>query len=301
MVLHTLNSIKNTSKSSFDSPKSLYFSTDIEVWYDYGARFYDPQIGRWATPDPLSEVNRKWSQYRFAYDNPMRFIDPDGMLEEIYITGTKADDATKQLAASTSLNISRDSKTGKISASGEAKTKNDKKLLKAINSKEVSVNIKAGDEETIGNKLMVGGAFLGNKVGTKTETTTMDMGFEDAVGDITQEYTTTSNVVTTDQQVNPEVLGNLDKANGNNGQGMLHETLESYTGGLISLNKGTSSPAAGTKGSIYQKAHNRAPYQGGNVTGKYWDALGNPLTSEKGATRAEIYSNGSLIMTWPKK
>jgi hypothetical protein len=32
----------------------------------------------------LSEVNRKWSPYRFAYDNPLRFLDPDGMLEGDY-------------------------------------------------------------------------------------------------------------------------------------------------------------------------------------------------------------------------
>jgi RHS repeat-associated protein len=49
-------------------------------WMDYGARWYDPPINRWGQIDPLAEHENQIdkSPYAYAWNNPIKYDDPDG-------------------------------------------------------------------------------------------------------------------------------------------------------------------------------------------------------------------------------
>jgi RHS repeat-associated protein len=63
------------------SHKEFSDCSGLEI-YETSYRGYDPQIGRFWQPDPLSDVSHTFSSYAYANNNPICLNDPSGLLSD---------------------------------------------------------------------------------------------------------------------------------------------------------------------------------------------------------------------------
>jgi RHS repeat-associated protein len=124
------------------APDNLYQYNGKELqpdhglgWYDYGARMYMPDLGRWNGVDALAEKYVNISTYAYTANNPILFIDPNGMsISNYYAEGSILNDFTPEaerenlketmerydrLRVAKKLLSSNESVAARIGASGE--------------------------------------------------------------------------------------------------------------------------------------------------------------------------------------
>ncbi|MFH1916179.1 MAG: RHS repeat-associated core domain-containing protein [Nanoarchaeota archaeon] len=83
---------KTLIQEGFSSSEQKYLFTGKEYdepLYYFGARYYNPRIGRFTSTDPLMS---SFASYDYAANNPFKYIDPTGMEKE----GTEIDPKTKE-------------------------------------------------------------------------------------------------------------------------------------------------------------------------------------------------------------
>ena len=96
---------------------TTHHERDRETGLDYrGARFYDSDIGRFLSVDPLAEDYASWSPYNYVLGNPVMLVDPDGRAPENIIirVNSNNEDSYGHAAIAVEEYDSEGNKTGNV-------------------------------------------------------------------------------------------------------------------------------------------------------------------------------------------
>ena len=140
---HTMPYLFNGKE--LDSETGLYY---------YGARYYDPKVSIFVNVDPLREKAPNWTPYRFGFNNPIRYTDPDGGWEWDAVGNLKAQKGDNSYTLAKFLGTNQ--KNAMIILNRGGVTVNDKGILnlkvgQVLNKKDLWVSFKSASGVVVNN------------------------------------------------------------------------------------------------------------------------------------------------------
>lgn len=84
LEVHDLDSIVTIGSIRYHVDRKQIVGNIVIDTTDMYARPIGDTPSRWLSPDPLSEEFPDWTPYRYGFNNPMRYTDPTGLLEDDY-------------------------------------------------------------------------------------------------------------------------------------------------------------------------------------------------------------------------
>ena len=80
--------------------------------YNFRARWYSPELGRWLSPDPIG-LEGGLNLYEFCANNPVNFRDPEGLITVVLYDGNEDDNGwertvTAHIESDNSYNVGQD-------------------------------------------------------------------------------------------------------------------------------------------------------------------------------------------------